>query len=125
MKKVNSLIYLFYHLLLWVVLPSTALGEKVFAGEYSVRGSHSITKGDFNFSDFQHAVNPEWNKIGRQNSAKDWLRDTGHWLELFTFNSGKDFQVFFKESFQKKFSNLPIFGALTISKIIFPFHYFW
>ena len=125
MKKLNSLIYLLYYVLLWVVLPSTGLGTRVFASELSDQHSYSITKGDANFSDFQHCVNPDWNRISRQVSQRDWLARTGHWPALFSVVYKPDFSFFDSTVLNKYFSNTPILGAFTAVEIIFPFHYFW
>lgn len=125
MIKLNSLIYLFYYLLLWVVLPASGLGEQVFASEFGEKGHYSFTKGDALFSDFQHCVNPDWNRVSRQDSQDNLLLKTGHWPILFSSVFKPKFRFSIEEILYPGFSNAPVFGALTISIIIFPFHYFW
>ncbi|PZX56569.1 hypothetical protein [Algoriphagus chordae] len=125
MKKLNSLIYLFYYLLLWVVLPSTGLGERVFASEFGDRDYYTVTKSDTNFSDFHHCVNPDWNRISRQGSNDDWLSNTGHWPVLFSSIFKPQFRISEGEILNISFLSTPVYGALTAAKIIFPFHYFW
>ncbi|WP_339756585.1 hypothetical protein [Algoriphagus aquimarinus] len=125
MKKINSLIYLFYYLLLWVILPSTGLGARVFASELGDRDYYSITKGDATITDFQHCVNPDWNRVSRQEANEDWLSGTGHWPVLFSSVFKPKFGTSDAEVVNASFLSTPILGALTASRIIFPFHYFW
>jgi len=125
MKKLNSLIYLIYYLLLWVVLPSTGLGERVFASECGKKTQDSITKGDASFFDFQHCINPDWNNLSAQNSGDSSLLRTGHWPVLFSSVVRPQFRFSQEEIVNPIFSKAPILGALTTSIIIFPFHYFW
>ena len=125
MKKLNSLIYLFYYVLLWVVLPSTGLGARVFAKELSHKNYHSITNRGASFSDFQHCVNPDWNRVVSREADKNWLSETGHWPVLFSAVF-KPQLIFLKDYLGSQvFSNAPVIGAFTATKIIFPFHYFW
>lgn len=125
MKKLNSLIYLFYYLLLWVVLPATGLGEQVFASEFGESKHYSFINVDAHFSDFQHCVNPDWNRITRQDSQDNLLLKTGHWPVLFSSVFKPRFRFSTEEILNTDFSNVPVLGTLTIPKIIFPFHYFW
>lgn len=124
-KKINSLIYLFYYLLLWVALPSTGLGERVFVDEFNERVHHTITSVEHNISDFQQAINPDWNRVNRQESQQDWLSRTGHWPVLFSSVFKPQFRISDAETLNPIFRRAPILGALTTTKIIFPFHYFW
>lgn len=124
MEKVNSLIYVLYYLLIWVVLPSTGLEERVYGSEFGDRASYSIANDDTNFTDFQFTVNPDWNKLNSQESQKNWVFGTGHWPLLFSSVSTQ--LGWINDSFfNPAFSTIPILGSLTNSKIIFPFHYFW
>lgn len=123
MKNLNSLMYLFYYLLLWVVFPSSGLGEQI--SDVRVSNYFSIATGDTGFSDFQHCVNPDWNRLNRQETQQDWLSRTGHWPVLFSSLFKPQFRFSYKEILNPFFTRVPILGALTTLKIIFPFHYFW
>tara|TARA_R110002051_G_scaffold287684_1_gene350430 strand:- start:327 stop:704 length:378 start_codon:yes stop_codon:yes gene_type:complete len=125
MKKLNSIIYLFYYVLLWVVLPSTGMGAKVYAKEISEQNSRVITNGGTTFSDFQLCINPDWNRVSRQDSQRDWLSGTGHWPLHFSSVLSPQLKLRDEEAEGSIFSSAPHFGAFTVSEIIFPFHYFW
>ncbi|WP_192346866.1 hypothetical protein [Algoriphagus sp. Y33] len=125
MKKLNSLIHLFYHLLLWVVLPATGLGVRVVAGEAVDSSHYSVSKSDTNFSEFLHCVNPDWYSINSRESQQKMLWGTGHWPVLFSAVYKVAFRFSGNEKLSPFFSNTPVLGALTTTKIIFPFHYFW
>ncbi|MDR7130318.1 hypothetical protein J2X69_002668 [Algoriphagus sp. 4150] len=125
MKKLNSLIYLFYYLLLWVVLPAAGSGDGVLTSEV-IDGSHySISKGDTGYSEFRHFVNPEWYSVNSPESRQNLLSGTGHWAVLFSSVYKPSFRFSREEVLNPFFSNTPIWGALTATKIVFPFHYFW
>src|SRR5690606_32000747 len=124
-KKLNSLVYLFYHLLLWVILPTTVDGARVFASEVSYGSHYKISKGDANFSKFQQCVIPEWHRVNSQESRQNLLSETGHWPVLFSSVFKPTVRFTSLETLNPFFSNTPVLGALTATKIIFPFHYFW
>jgi len=119
MRKSKSLIYLFYHLLLWVVLPSTAIGERVFAFDLVSRSFYCIKKTEANFSEFQHFYNPEGNEISLQKE------ESGHWPEIFTFTYTPDLNTTLGNNLNLIYEVSPFLGALSPPQIIFPFHYFW
>ncbi|MCE7053961.1 hypothetical protein LZF95_04670 [Algoriphagus sp. AGSA1] len=125
MKKLNSLFYLSYYLLLWVVLPATGVGASVFAYDLNDRSQYSITKGEADFSDFLQGVNPDWTRLNSAETTKNLLFDTGHWP--LVFSSDHRFRHSFgkEEDVNPNFSNSPFLGAFAAFKIIFPFHYFW
>lgn len=125
MKKQNSLIYLVYYFLIWVVLPSTELGERVFAGEVSGQDFHSITESGTRLSDFQHCVNPDWNRVVSRETSRNWLSETGHWPVLFSSVFKPKFGFLKKQVHNGVFTTAPHLGAFAVFKIIFPFHYFW
>jgi len=119
MSKSKSLIYLFYHLLIWVVLPSTAVGERVFAFDLESRSLYCIKKGEANFSEFQHFYNSGRNELVLQKEQ------SGHWPVIFSCIYVPDPNTS-KESLHKVINDVsPLLGALSPPKIIFPFHYFW
>ncbi|WP_439489111.1 hypothetical protein [Algoriphagus sp.] len=125
MNKLNSLVYLSYYLLLWVISPSTGLGAKVFAYDLNDRSQYSVTTGEADFSDFLQGVNTDWTKLSGSEAGTNWLVDTGHWPLHFP-SIYKSLTRFSREGrINPNFSNHPVLGALTASKIIFPFHYFW
>ncbi|WP_057939405.1 hypothetical protein [Algoriphagus resistens] len=125
MKKLNSLIYLFYHLLLWVILPTTGLGAQVLASEVGDGSHYRISKGNANFSEFQQCVIPDWNRGNSHESRQNLLSETGHWPVLFSSVYKPTVRFTSLETLNPFFSNTPVLGALTVTKIIFPFHYFW
>lgn len=125
MIELNSNIYLFYYLLLWVVVPATSQSDSVFISEIGDRTHLSVTNSVQSVAEFQQCVNPDWNKVSSQESQQSWLSGTGHWAVLFSSIFKAKFRFSAKEILNPIFSNVPILGSLTTSKIIFPFHYFW
>ncbi|WP_339870284.1 hypothetical protein [uncultured Algoriphagus sp.] len=124
MKKLYSLLYLIYYLLLWIVLPSTGMGAEVYASEFGDRDKYSITKGDANFSAFQPCVNPDWNSV-RHGASENLGSGTGHWPVLFSSVVYPKFGLDHDSLLDLIYTSAPLLGSLTTSKIIFPFHYFW
>ncbi len=105
-------------------MPTAGFGEPVVVDEFGGRNLTSVANGEANFFDFHQSVRPDWNS-SREVSQEHLWSVTGHWPVLFSSINKFLFIFSNEETINRAFSTSPIPGALTTSKIIFPFHYFW
>nr|WP_091698374.1 hypothetical protein [Algoriphagus locisalis] len=125
MKKLNSLIFLFYYLICWVIIPSSGISEGMISHELAAKSFYSNTKTDPGITYFLHSNNADWNRGNRQVSRQDWPEGNGHWQLIFSAVTHAELGLVFSGLSRLSFSSEPIFGSLTSGEIIFPFHYFW
>ncbi|MBN7815309.1 hypothetical protein [Algoriphagus pacificus] len=125
MKIFYSISLLVIYLFTWVSLPLAGIGqEKSFNtnSTYSLQKQVKLTSNKYNF---KIAGIHELGVNQLDNSYSRAAKDTGFYKIFFEIPSRRSFTELLKPVGNSAFFSKAILGALTVSQIIFPFHYFW